>query len=243
MRLLTYNIHKGVGGVDRRYQLERICEVVLHEEPDIVLLQEVTKHARKFRNDDQGLLLAERLDAAVHLHQVNVHYRQGGYGNLLLSKWPLLSKHQVSLRLNRRKPRGAQIAVVNTPAGPLHVVHSHLGLAEQERHWQIRHLLEHPLFREGDPLPTIVAGDFNDWRNTLWRGALGAHGFAQITSPPLRFRSFPAFAPVGSLDKAFHRGGVVVRNAHIVRTKAAQRASDHLPLVIDFDLEPNGERL
>jgi endonuclease/exonuclease/phosphatase family metal-dependent hydrolase len=236
MRLLSYNIHKGVGGMDRRYRLERVMDVIASVQPDLVLLQEVTRHAKKFRNDDQGALLAERFDAAVHLHQVNVHYRQGGYGNLLLSRWPLLSKHQVSLRMQARKPRGAQLAVINTPHGPLHLVHSHLGLAERERHWQVRRLLEHPLFADGAPLPTIVAGDFNDWRNTLAAGPFAAHGFQQITSPVLRFRSFPAFAPLGSLDKAFHRGGVLVKNAHIVRSKIAKRASDHLPLLIDFDV-------
>lgn len=237
MRLLSYNIHKGVGGLDRRYDLQRIVDVIRAEEPDLVVLQEVTKHARKYRHDDQGALLAERLNASAHLHQVNVHYRQGGYGNLLLSRWPLLAKHQVSLRLQRKKPRGAQMAVVSTPAGPLHLVHSHLGLGEQERHWQVRHLLQHPLFAEGGSLPTLVAGDFNDWRNTLAPGPFAAHGFTQITSPLLRFRSFPAFAAVGALDKAFAKGPVVVQAARIVRTKAAKRASDHLPLVIDFDLK------
>ena len=44
----------------------------------------------------------------------------------------------------RRKPRGAQLAVVETPEGPLHLVHWHLGLAERERHWQVRHLLRAP---------------------------------------------------------------------------------------------------
>jgi len=39
------------------------------------------------------------------------------------------------------------------------------------------------------------------------------------------------------LDKAYHRGGVVVTDARVVSSKAAKAASDHLPLVIDFHLE------
>ena len=41
---------------------------------------------------------------------------------------------------------------------------------------------------------------------------------------------------MGSLDKAFVRGSVFVRNARVVRSQQARRASDHLPLVMDFHL-------
>jgi endonuclease/exonuclease/phosphatase family metal-dependent hydrolase len=90
------------------------------------------------------------------------------------------------------------------------------------------------LFRAADALPTILVGDFNDWRDTLAGASLAAGGFAQVTSPASRFRSFPAWLAVGSLDKAFVRGPIDVRQARIVRTSLTKRASDHLPLVIDF---------
>jgi endonuclease/exonuclease/phosphatase family metal-dependent hydrolase len=45
--------------------------------------------------------------------------------------------------------------------------------------------------------------------------------------------------PIGSLDKAFCRGPLEVRAARIVRSDLAKRASDHLPLVIDFHLHGN----
>jgi endonuclease/exonuclease/phosphatase family metal-dependent hydrolase len=125
---------------------------------------------------------------------------------------------------------------VETPEGPLQLVHWHLGLAEKERHWQVNHLLTHHLFREAAGLPVLIAGDCNDWRNTLAGGPFARHGFAQVTAPISRFRSFPAYLPMGSLDKAFTRGDVFVRAARVVRSRLAKRASDHLPLVIDFHL-------
>src|SRR5437660_9979498 len=155
MRLLTYNIHKGIGGGDRRYRLERVIEVIEEENPDLICLQEVTRHAPRTHFDDQPKLLTEYFKAAASLYQMNVHYKRGGYGNLLLSRWPFRSKHQITLRRNWRKPRGAQIVVVETPEGPLHLVHWHLGLAERERHWQVGRLLGHPLFRESSDLPTL----------------------------------------------------------------------------------------
>ena len=236
MRLLSYNIHKGIGGRDRRYRLERICDVIEHENPDLICLQEVDHNVRRSRFCDQPHLISERFCCATKLYQLNVPLKHGGYGNLLLSRWPLKVKHQISLRHGGRKPRGAQMGVIETPEGLLHLVHWHLGLAEKERHWQVEHLLTHSLFLESAELPTIIIGDTNDWRNTLWRGPFARHGFHHITAPASRFRSFPAYFAMGSLDKAFFRGGIEVRAAHLVRTKLSKQASDHLPLVVDFHL-------
>ncbi len=236
MRLLNYNMHKGIGGRDRRYELQRIIDVIETENPDLVCLQEVDRHVSRSRFDDQPRMLAEYFKAVGHLFQPNVHLRTGVYGNLVLSRWKLLSKHQISLRLNTKKPRGAQLAVVETPEGPLHLVNLHLGLAARERQWQIEHLLGHHRFQESAHLPTIIVGDSNDWRNTLAGGMLGLLGFRHVTAPISRFRSFPAWMPLGSLDKLFVRGPVHVRHARIVHSRLARRASDHLPLSVDFHL-------
>jgi endonuclease/exonuclease/phosphatase family metal-dependent hydrolase len=236
MRLLSYNIHKGIGGRDRRYRIERIIQVIEHEKPDLICLQEVDRNVRRTRHDDQPTRLAEACHASVKLYQLNVKRHAGGYGNLVLSRWPFLDTHQISLRLGERKPRGAQIAVVETPEGPFRLVHWHLGLGERERHWQVWHLLEHALFRASSHLPTLIAGDFNDWRNTLAKGPLAHHGFVQVTVPRSRFRSFPAYFAVASLDKAFSSGGIEIRHARLVHTALARRASDHLPLLVDFHL-------
>ena len=240
MRLLSYNIHKGIGGRDRRYPLERAIEVVEQENPDLICFQfQVDRNVKRTRHDDQPLRFVESFRPAAHLYQLNVRLKEGGYGNLLLSRWPLRSHHQISIRLDRRKPRGAQMCVVETPEGPLHLIHWHLGLNEKERHWQAAHLLQHALFRRCCDLPTLIVGDFNDWRNTLGRkGALGREGFHQVTAPRSRFRSFPAYLPMTALDKAYTRGPITVRHARIARSRIARDASDHLPLVIDFHLEP-----
>lgn len=237
MRLLSYNIHKGVGS-DRRYRFERIIAVIAEQEPDLICLQEVDRHCRRSHYHDQPRLLAETFNAVAHLYQLNVPYKEGGYGNFLLSRWPLRAHHHVSLRLGRKKPRGAQLAVVETPEGPLHLVNWHLGLGEKERRWQVEHLLSHHLFREAAHLPTVIAGDYNDWRNTLAKVSFLPHQFRQATHPVSHFRSFPSFLALAALDKFFYRGELDIHHAHIVRSRRARQASDHLPLVVDFHLVP-----
>lgn len=240
MRLLSYNIHKGIGGRDRRYRLDRIIAVIEAEQPDIICLQEVDRNVPRSRHHNQPQLLIERLAPAAHLFQLNVHLHQGGYGNLLLSRWPMAAHHQISLTLRKRKARGAQIAVIETPGGQVQIVNWHLGLGERERHWQVRRLLEHHLFCAAKSVPTLITGDFNDWRNTLGNGPFAVHGFRQITSPISRFRSFPAYMPLGSLDKAYLRGALDIIHVRIGKHRPAHDASDHLPLVIDFELANSG---
>lgn len=236
MRVLSYNIHKGIGGRDRRYSLDRVIEVIEQANPDLICLQEVDRHVRRSHYHDQPSLLARYFNAEGMLYQLNVRLKTGGYGNLMLSRWPIRSRHQISLRLKWRKPRGAQLAVIDSPEGPLHLVNWHLGLAEAERHWQVQHLLTHPLFREQEHLPTLIIGDTNDWRNTLTKGRFLPERFQHATAPASRFRSFPAYLTLGSLDKAFCRGDLDIHHAQIWRTAAARVASDHLPLVVDFHL-------
>jgi endonuclease/exonuclease/phosphatase family metal-dependent hydrolase len=236
MRLITYNIHKGIGGRDRRYDLDRIIEVLKELDADLACLQEVDRNVRRSRFDDQPALLAEALGHVATIDQLVYPRGEGGYGNLILSRWPFRDTDRCSLRKGRRKPRGTLMAVVETPQGPILLAGGHLGLGERERHWQIDRLLSNPWFEKWGRLPALVAMDSNDWRNSLEAGPCAANGFAQVTAPPSRFRSFPAYLPMASLDKVYVRGSITIEFAQVVRTKLTRRASDHLPVVVDFSI-------
>lgn len=233
MRLLSWNIHKGIGGQDRRYSLHRIIDTIESENPDIICLQEVDRHVHRSHFDDQPRLLASYFRCQ-SMFQSNVQVGNGAYGNLVLSRWPIVSRHRVSLRKGSRKPRGAQLLLIASPEGGVHLIHTHLGLMEKERQWQIERLTGHALFPSLDTLPTLVVGDFNDWRDSLWKQHLSDQGFTQVTHPIRHFKSFPSWLAVGSLDKAFARGPLHIHHARMVKTSLSKVASDHLPLVIDF---------
>lgn len=233
MRLLSYNIHKGVGN-DRRYSLDRVANVIAAEEPDVVCLQEVDFNVRRSRFDNQAAILADTLgETGRHTeYQLNVPRRDGGYGNLILSRWPLHTVRDVCLKFGNFRKRAAQFVVVDGPLGSTRIVNWHLGLFGTERRWQVEKLLGEEWEQHSrNDLPSVVVGDTNDWRNQL-HDRFAADGFHQATNPVHEFRSFPSFLPVTSLDKAFLRD--LSAEARIVRTPLSQRASDHLPLVLDI---------
>lgn len=237
MRLLSYNIHKGIGGRDRRYQLQRIIDVIEHENPDIICLQEVDHHVKRSKFDHQPDLLQEYFGYQAADFQWNHKIKSGGYGNYVLSRFPFQSVSHVCLKLIHRKKRGAQVVVIDSPEGEFLLVNWHLGLAEKQRQNQVSHLFTQKEYQRHEKLPTLIVGDFNDWRNQLSKGQFEPRGFTQVTRPPSRFRTFPAYLPMGALDKAFTKGEFYIHEARIVKRPITHVASDHLPLVIDFHLK------
>ena len=57
LRVMTYNIHVGVG-MDKKLDLQRIADVINHEQPDLVGLQEVDRGVRRTEGKDQIAELA-----------------------------------------------------------------------------------------------------------------------------------------------------------------------------------------
>lgn len=237
LRILTYNIHKGIGGVDRRYNLERTCETIADCAPDVAFLQEVDDGVPRSRMHRQVDLLAQQLGFEHAAYQPNVKLRRGQYGNAILSRFPLSDVADVELTVPLKKRRRALIACCTASHGRMHrrlwVVNMHLGLAGYERQMQIRRLLKNSPFAEPDGLPLIAGGDMNDVWNTLGRRLLEPAGFRPAGR---RVKTFPALLPVRSLDYLYYRGPVAMHHCYAPRKEIARQASDHRPLVADFEL-------
>lgn len=236
MRLLTYNIHKGIGGRDRRYRLQRILDVIDTANADIVCLQEVDRNVRRSSFDDQPELLTKELGFEHFAFQINHKIKTGGYGNCTLSRFPIACSADISLRIGNRKNRQALHTIIETPVGMVSLANLHLGLAEKDRHLQIQKLLESEAFRRHSSLPSVVTGDTNDWRNTLHKGAFREYGYNQMSHLQASLKTFPAYIPLGALDKAFANSRIKLLDCHTIDTKLAKAASDHLPVIIDFSV-------
>src|SRR5258706_15301703 len=105
-RVGTWNVHKGIGGLDRRYRLERVIGVLRALAPDIALLQEVADDLPRAGHHDQVRLLSDALAMPSWAFDHQHRFARGGYGNAILSKTPLDGVHQVDLTIGTRKKRG-----------------------------------------------------------------------------------------------------------------------------------------
>lgn len=236
LRVLTYNIHKCIGGLDGRYRPERVAEVLAHYDPDVAFLQEVDHGVKRSGHHDQAALLARMLGYRHHAHVPNVRVPGGGwYGNALLSKFPLESVGAIDLTLPPKKVRSALHARCRMRlarhARTVHLLGLHLGLSGLERKHQLRTLLDSAEMRRiHERAPVILAGDFNDVWGTLGPRVLAPAGFRTLRLP----RTFPAYAPMRPIDGVHVRGSIEILEMRASRLELARSASDHLPLVAEL---------
>ncbi len=236
-RLITYNIHKGIGGVDRRYRLERIIETLQHYDPDIIFLQEVADGVPRSHRDRQIELLGAELGLQHSAYQRNVQLSEGHYGNAILSRFPLFDVSHLELTVPPKKRRRALVAscrIRKQHERTLLLLNTHLGLAGFERALQVRKILECERLRHTHrTTPVIIGGDYNDVYGTLHKRFMRPGGFLAASR---RARTFPAVMPMQTLDHIYYRGSILLHHSFPCRRQIARQASDHLPLVAEFEL-------
>lgn len=240
LRVVSYNIHRCIG-VDRRFRPERVVEILQHVDGDVVLLQEVDEGVPRSRELD----LAEEISSAAgyphHAVGHNVSLKKGRYGNCTLSRFPILRERNIDLTVGDKKRRGCQHTTLELPDHRMEVFNLHLGLSAREREKQIGLLVRSQELADLAPSqPCMVGGDFNDWRSLLRPIFTEVLGFRNATDQKSRsnavMRTYPSFSPQGGLDRVYYRGGLHLRNARTCRLEVSRLASDHLPVICDFEL-------
>ncbi len=237
LRIVTWNIHKGIGR-DRRYALARTVEILRDVDADVVCLQEVDENVSRSGFDRQARLLSDVLGYPHVALGLNVAVRGGHYGNCTLSRRPLALASNVDLSVPWKKRRGALVTRVSGRVGRDWIVANvHLGLLHLERRRQVRALLDHLVAEASEADAVVIAGDWNDWGNRLHRQVAAEEGFHIARLPThgaAGLKTFPSGRPLAALDKILYRPPVTVRHVTRLEDDRARLASDHLPLVADL---------
>jgi endonuclease/exonuclease/phosphatase family metal-dependent hydrolase len=236
LRVATYNIHRS-RGMDRRVVPGRIIEVLREIDADILALQEVVGAG------PTGSGQAEEIGAALGMGWVMApvrHLRSHLFGNVVMSRFPILHHAQYDLSWRTCEPRGSQRADLDLGEGrELHIYNVHLGTAVLERRYQAPRLAAF-VHDHRVPGPKIILGDFNEWMRGLATATLNTlFKSIDIHAHLRRRRTYPGIFPVLHLDHIYYEGQVEIRSVELPRTRKALMASDHLPLVanirISFD--------
>lgn len=243
-RVLTYNIHRAIG-LDRRFRLDRVVDIIKHHDADLVLLQEVDTGAPRSGELDLALELAEATGYPHYAVGHNVTLRKGLYGNATLSRFPIVRERNIDLTIGSRKRRGCQHTRIVMQRGSGHphmleVFNVHLGLSARERAHQVGVLVRSAEYAALEHHQScLVAGDFNDWRGLLRPIFTEILGFQCATDQRAGshkpIRTYPSFSPTGGLDKVYHRGHVRLVGARRCRLAVSKVASDHLPVIVDME--------
>ncbi len=244
-RILTYNVHRCLG-LDGRLDVARVADVIARQAPDIVALQEVDVGRARTGGVDQAHRLAERLRMAFRFNAA-LKIEEELYGEAILTALPERLVQAGPLpghpRIPRLEPRGALWVSVELPGGgELQVVNTHLGLVPREQREQAAslaggHWLKGPARRD----PLLLVGDFNATAATavfriLTRNLRDAWRLRPRGG--LRISTFPSAMPVVRIDHVLVSGGIRITAMSAPADSQARVASDHLPLVVDFEIDP-----
>jgi len=240
-RIVTYNIHKCLG-MDRRERPLRIVEVLRETQADIIALQEVLSVEGAARERNQSRFIAEELGMN-HYAGANRRLRGGTYGNVTLSRLPIDAAQNFDVTWSGRERRGCLRADVVVEADGserlLHVFNIHLGTAFIERRHQARRLVSDEILNNAKLRGARVAiGDFNEWTRGLASRLLSSH----LQSADVRYhlkgrRTYPGVLPFLHLDHVYYDGGLELKRLTLHRSRTALIASDHLPLIADFQFK------
>ena len=99
----------------------------------------------------------------------NAVYDHGHHGNAILSRFPIVSAENQDVSAHRFEHRGLLHCEVALGDVRLHCLCVHFGLYERGRRRQLSALTERVQRLVPAGAPLIVAGDFNDWRNSAGR--------------------------------------------------------------------------
>jgi len=239
MRIVTYNIHSGVG-VDKVQCYARIGQFLASQNVDVALIQEMdTRSPERSIEDDVEQLCSghfAQLIASPALQEAS-----GWYGNAVLSRYPVLSKRTLDVSQSGFQPRNIQEVVLDTSLGPLRVINTHKGLKKQERRKQFALLAEY--LREkmaGSQIPIALGGDFNEWQ-FMTKAFKDIHQV--LNENPVR-ATFPVAWPLFRLDRmwtsfdlkrtAEHSPNISSISASVLKTPETRQFSDHYPILLDL---------
>jgi endonuclease/exonuclease/phosphatase family metal-dependent hydrolase len=240
----SYNVRKAIG-TDRKRNPQRVLDVLHEIGADVVALQEADKRfggrgaavphelidehglyqpvyfGVKHRRMLDRLPGGSKVDALLKINTRNM----GWHGNAILVKRDVGVLDCAAMDLPTFEPRGAVMAELLVGDRPLRIVGMHLDLSGLWRRRQIQSILE-AIAARPQKMPTILMGDTNEWRDASATLKDFRAGYRIAPTGP----SFHSRHPIASLDRIIVDRDMEIDEAGVHASKAARRASDHLPI-------------
>jgi len=227
--VMTYNIQAGFSR-DNVWSLEAIAQTIEAEQPDIVILQEVSRGWPVLTGVDEVAWLSERLAMPYIFGAAS---RDGLWGNAILTRAPisesLVRRFDSTVNLHR----GALEAQVETEIGTLWVYATHLDNPDDAGSVRLEQVKQVVALWDGKS-PAVIGGDFNATPDSDVFGQLIDAGLMDAGAS---LGADASTSERGSrIDHIFVTPEIAVREVRIPDVWT----SDHKPFVAEILLPPDG---
>ncbi len=239
LRVATYNV-RGCLGMDGRRSETRIAEVIAMINVDVIGLQELDLNRRRSAGVDQAAVIADQLGWYRFFHPA-LRAAEEEYGDAILSRYPIRLRQACELpsvtTLVCPESRAAIWVEIETPAGTVQVINTHLGLGRRERFMQTQ-LLAGPVWLGRVPTqdPLVLMGDFNSLPASAAFQLLARQlrDTRTLVTPAPSLRTYPTWFPILAFDHILVNERLCVNSVTVVRNAETRIASDHFPVVADL---------
>ena len=240
LKVMTYNIHHAnppSKEKDSTIDLKAVAKVINDARPDLVALQEIDANNGRAGMDVHEAKELARLTGMYYFFSRSIWFRDGAYGNAVLSRWPIRD----TMRYELPPPAGIKAEIrslcmikVRLPGGrQLLFASTHL---DQHRDEACRMLQAQTIagIVRTLKLPCIIGGDFNAGPDSAPLLMLdGVLTRSCRTDCPL---TIPTENPVKTIDYILYAPAARFES-HGVRTIHDTYASDHLPVLAEIQLK------
>jgi endonuclease/exonuclease/phosphatase family metal-dependent hydrolase len=229
IRIMSYNIHHGISR-DGKLDINNIAEVIRESGAQIVGLQEVDNRFIRTFFRDQARELAEKLDMHYYFGE-NFTLFGAGYGNAVLSKFPIVSASNLQLD-SKGEQRGVVSARIDIHGKEVNFLVTHLSLNRSIRDTQLQQIRKYIGLLEDE---VILVGDFN---STPEAGEI-MYMERELKEAAKELGKEDLYTFVGRdgtrerIDYIFLSPEIAVSDVYTIETDA----SDHLPLVADIGIK------
>lgn len=245
-RVLVYNMAYGTGAprsfsenilniprffMSTRGNLNKISRFINSQHADIIGLLEV----------DTGSYRTSKINQAARIgkHLNNFYHASTKYGDRLSGRIipilrkqgnAILTKDGTSSGIYHYFPSGFKKLIIELALDEFRFFLLHLSLSKRVRRIQLNHISN--LLASNKNRPVIIAGDFNTF---------GGEGELETIREELNLinpnidgvPTFPSWSPKHQLDFILCSKGIKIKKFEIPNVKL----SDHLPLILDFDID------
>lgn len=239
LRVITLNTRHGEvekGIIDGIKQASEIKKY----NPDIILLQEVDMYTDRVSQIDELQIFKNVTGLEYTTFGSNIDFENGGYGNAILSKYPILKSENYINTKFIKENRGFLYVEISINGKKIEIFNTHFPVRENERLKFAKHI--NRIVENKKSTEMIIGGDFNLGLAPIAKHVYEVHNkekYDELEELKKSFKdasfkenTYPVESPEGQLDKIMYKGSLTLKEVK----RLDDKISDHYPVMADFEL-------